>query len=148
MLAGDLYLADDPELAELMLGAAELMEAFNASSARDPVERRPSRSATPSTASSAETPTRLCHRDRKADPQIKADLGVSYAVFGPAVAGSWSAPADEMGGSSTFSRLSQRIARRGACGKTRVVPQNRRPRPQPAEGGRTAGVGDVVASYR
>ncbi|MFI7448631.1 sugar O-acetyltransferase [Nonomuraea sp. NPDC049714] len=40
MLAGDLYLADDPELAELMLGAAELMEAFNASSARDPIERR------------------------------------------------------------------------------------------------------------
>ncbi|MGN9783861.1 sugar O-acetyltransferase [Nonomuraea sp. ZG12] len=40
MLAGDLYLADDPELAELMLGAAKLMEAFNASSARDPIERR------------------------------------------------------------------------------------------------------------
>ncbi len=27
------------------------------------------------------------------------------------------------------------VAHRGACGKTRVVPQNRRPRPQPAEMG-------------
>ncbi|MGP3937197.1 sugar O-acetyltransferase [Nonomuraea sp. KM88] len=40
MLAGDLYLADDPELGELMLRAADLMEAFNASSAREPGERR------------------------------------------------------------------------------------------------------------
>jgi hypothetical protein len=30
---------------------------------------------------------------------------------------------------------SQRIAHRGACGKTRFVPQNRRPRPEPAEMG-------------
>jgi maltose O-acetyltransferase len=36
MLAGDLYIADDPELAEHMLRAMDLMEAFNASSARDP----------------------------------------------------------------------------------------------------------------
>jgi len=28
---------------------------------------------------------------------------------------------------------SQRIAHQGACGKTRVVPQNRRPKPEPAE---------------
>lgn len=40
MLAGDLYLADDPELAEQSLRAADLMEAYNASSARDPLERR------------------------------------------------------------------------------------------------------------
>lgn len=39
MLAGDLYLADDPELAEQSLRAADLMEAYNASSARDPLER-------------------------------------------------------------------------------------------------------------
>lgn len=36
MLAGDLYIADDPELAEHMSRAMDLMEAFNASSARDP----------------------------------------------------------------------------------------------------------------
>ena len=29
----------------------------------------------------------------------------------------------------------QHISQRGTCGKTRVVPQNRRPRPQPAEMG-------------
>ncbi|GAA5178683.1 sugar O-acetyltransferase [Rugosimonospora acidiphila] len=40
MLAGDLYLADDPELAEHMLRAAELMEAFNAAPARDAQGRR------------------------------------------------------------------------------------------------------------
>ncbi|WP_408962960.1 sugar O-acetyltransferase [Nonomuraea angiospora] len=40
MLAGDLYIADDPELAEHMLRASDLMEAFNATSARDPRERR------------------------------------------------------------------------------------------------------------
>ncbi|MEV4114907.1 sugar O-acetyltransferase [Nonomuraea sp. NPDC049695] len=40
MLAGDLYLAVDPELGELMLRAADLMEAYNATSARDPLERR------------------------------------------------------------------------------------------------------------
>ncbi|MBE1592104.1 sugar O-acetyltransferase [Nonomuraea angiospora] len=40
MLAGDLYIADDPELAEHMLRAADLMEAFNATPARDPRERR------------------------------------------------------------------------------------------------------------
>nr|WP_246650924.1 sugar O-acetyltransferase [Nonomuraea guangzhouensis] len=40
MLAGDLYIADDPELAEHMLRAMDLMEAFNATSARDPQERR------------------------------------------------------------------------------------------------------------
>jgi hypothetical protein len=32
---------------------------------------------------------------------------------------------------------SQRIAHRGACGKTRVVPQNRRPRPEPTDMGVT-----------
>jgi maltose O-acetyltransferase len=40
MLAGDLYIADDPELAELSLRAMNLMEAFNATSGRDPQERR------------------------------------------------------------------------------------------------------------
>jgi maltose O-acetyltransferase len=40
MLSGDLYIADDPELAEDLLRAADLMEAFNATSARDPRERR------------------------------------------------------------------------------------------------------------
>ena len=40
MLAGDLYLADDPELAEAALRAMDLMEAFNASPARDPQRRR------------------------------------------------------------------------------------------------------------
>ncbi|MGW0593946.1 sugar O-acetyltransferase [Streptosporangium sp. NPDC002607] len=39
MLAGDLYIADDPELAEHMLRAADLMDAYNATSARDPQER-------------------------------------------------------------------------------------------------------------
>lgn len=40
MLAGDLYIADDPELAEHSLRAMELMDAFNSTSARDPRERR------------------------------------------------------------------------------------------------------------
>jgi maltose O-acetyltransferase len=40
MLAGDLYIADDPELAEQNLRAMDLMDAFNATSARDPDERR------------------------------------------------------------------------------------------------------------
>ncbi|MBA9002747.1 maltose O-acetyltransferase [Actinomadura cellulosilytica] len=40
MLAGDPYIADDPELAELGLRAMDLMEAFNATPARDPRERR------------------------------------------------------------------------------------------------------------
>jgi maltose O-acetyltransferase len=40
MLAGDLYIADDPELAEHRLRAAELMEAFNAAPARDAQRRR------------------------------------------------------------------------------------------------------------
>ncbi|MGR6920293.1 sugar O-acetyltransferase [[Actinomadura] parvosata] len=40
MLAGDLYLADDPELAEHLLRAEELMEAYNSSPARDPQARR------------------------------------------------------------------------------------------------------------
>lgn len=40
MLAGDLYIADDPELAERNLRAMDLMDAFNATSARDPGERR------------------------------------------------------------------------------------------------------------
>jgi maltose O-acetyltransferase len=40
MLAGDLYIADDPELAEHNLRAMHLMDAFNATSARDPQERR------------------------------------------------------------------------------------------------------------
>ncbi|MGI8759309.1 MAG: maltose acetyltransferase domain-containing protein [Acidimicrobiales bacterium] len=35
MLPGDLYLADDPELAEEHLGAMRLMEAYNASLADD-----------------------------------------------------------------------------------------------------------------
>jgi maltose O-acetyltransferase len=39
MLAGDLYIADDPELAEAHLRAMDLMDAFNATSARDPRER-------------------------------------------------------------------------------------------------------------
>jgi maltose O-acetyltransferase len=37
MLAGDLYVADDPELAEQSLRA---LDAFNATSARDPERRR------------------------------------------------------------------------------------------------------------
>lgn len=40
MLAGDLYIADDPELAEHHLRAMDLMDAFNATSARDPERRR------------------------------------------------------------------------------------------------------------
>ena len=40
MLAGDLYLADDPELQEAMLRAMDLMDAFNATSARNPQEQR------------------------------------------------------------------------------------------------------------
>ncbi|WP_432933127.1 sugar O-acetyltransferase [Microbispora sp. CA-135349] len=40
MLAGDLYIADDPELAEHHLRAMDLMEAFNATPARDSRERR------------------------------------------------------------------------------------------------------------
>lgn len=40
MLAGDPYIADDPELAELSLRAMDLMEAFNSTSARDPRKRR------------------------------------------------------------------------------------------------------------
>jgi len=40
MLAGDLYIADDPELSEQHLRAMDLMEAFNATSARDPERRR------------------------------------------------------------------------------------------------------------
>ncbi|MEV6600895.1 sugar O-acetyltransferase [Actinoplanes sp. NPDC051346] len=40
MLAGDLYLADDPELAEENLRAMEVMDAFNATPAREPERRR------------------------------------------------------------------------------------------------------------
>jgi maltose O-acetyltransferase len=40
MLAGDLYIADDPEIAEHNLRAMELMEAFNATPARAGEERR------------------------------------------------------------------------------------------------------------
>ncbi|MFG1616267.1 sugar O-acetyltransferase [Nonomuraea wenchangensis] len=40
MLAGDLYLADDPELAEHNLRAMDLMEAFNTTPAREPQKRR------------------------------------------------------------------------------------------------------------
>ena len=40
MLAGELYLADDPELAAEALRAAELMKAFNDSSPAEPGERR------------------------------------------------------------------------------------------------------------
>ena len=40
MLAGDLYLAGDAELAEASLRALDLMDAYNASSARRPDERR------------------------------------------------------------------------------------------------------------
>jgi maltose O-acetyltransferase len=39
MLAGDPYIADDPELAEHMLRAMDLMDAYNATSARDPETR-------------------------------------------------------------------------------------------------------------
>ncbi len=44
---------------------------------------------------------------------------------------------------TAFPRRSQRIARRGACGKTRVVAQNHRPRSQPAEMGTCAPFFDV-----
>lgn len=40
MLAGDLYLADDPELAEEHLGVMRLMEAYNRTPAGDDAERR------------------------------------------------------------------------------------------------------------
>ena len=40
MLAGDLYIADDPELARESLRAEELMKAFNDSSPTDPEARR------------------------------------------------------------------------------------------------------------
>lgn len=40
MLAGDLYLADDPELAAHHLRAMDLVDAFNATSAREPQQRR------------------------------------------------------------------------------------------------------------
>jgi len=40
MLAGELYIADDPELQEAMLRAMDLMDAFNATSARKPDEQR------------------------------------------------------------------------------------------------------------
>lgn len=40
MLAGDLYRAEDPELAEASLRALDLTAAYNASSARRPDERR------------------------------------------------------------------------------------------------------------
>jgi maltose O-acetyltransferase len=40
MLAGDPYIADDPELAEAALRAFDLMDAYNATSARRPQERR------------------------------------------------------------------------------------------------------------
>src|SRR4029453_4991521 len=40
MLAGDLYIADDPELAREALKAADLTKAFNDSSPSEPEERR------------------------------------------------------------------------------------------------------------
>lgn len=40
MLAGDLYIADDPELAEDSLRATALIESFNRTSAGEPDERR------------------------------------------------------------------------------------------------------------
>jgi maltose O-acetyltransferase len=40
MLAGDLYIADDPELGEHMLHAMDLTDAYNSTSARDAKERR------------------------------------------------------------------------------------------------------------
>ncbi|GIJ71751.1 maltose acetyltransferase domain-containing protein [Virgisporangium ochraceum] len=40
MLAGDPYLADDPELGELHLRAMDLVAAYNPCSARDPREQR------------------------------------------------------------------------------------------------------------
>ena len=43
--------------------------------------------------------------------------------------------ADKVGKESTHSFHFQLIADRGACGKTRVVPQNRWPKPEGAETG-------------
>jgi maltose O-acetyltransferase len=40
MLAGDLYIADDPELGEEMLQAMDLTDAYNSTSARDSARRR------------------------------------------------------------------------------------------------------------
>lgn len=40
MLAGDLYIADDPQLAHDNLRAMRLMERFNQSAADEPAERR------------------------------------------------------------------------------------------------------------
>lgn len=40
MLAGELYIADDPEIAAEIQRAMELMEEFNASTVRDPERRR------------------------------------------------------------------------------------------------------------
>ncbi|GAA4974245.1 sugar O-acetyltransferase [Actinoplanes utahensis] len=40
MLAGDLYIADDPELGEAMLRAQDLTDAYNTTPARDPAARR------------------------------------------------------------------------------------------------------------
>ncbi|GAA2757611.1 sugar O-acetyltransferase [Actinopolymorpha rutila] len=40
MLAGDLYIADDPAIWEDLLRAMDLTDAFNATSARDPGEQR------------------------------------------------------------------------------------------------------------
>ena len=40
MLAGDLYIADDPELAEASMRALDLADAYNATSVRDGAERR------------------------------------------------------------------------------------------------------------
>lgn len=40
MLAGDLYLADDPELSQLKTRALDLAASYNATSARQPAERR------------------------------------------------------------------------------------------------------------
>jgi maltose O-acetyltransferase len=40
MLAGDLYIADDPELGEAGSRALDLMDAYNATSVRDPAKRR------------------------------------------------------------------------------------------------------------
>ena len=45
----------------------------------------------------------------------------------------WSPAAPERRGATPFH--SQHIAHRGSCGKTRVVPQNCQPRPEPAEMG-------------
>ncbi|HWS37893.1 MAG TPA: sugar O-acetyltransferase [Actinoplanes sp.] len=40
MIAGELYIADDPELAEALLHAQDLTDAYNTTSARNPTERR------------------------------------------------------------------------------------------------------------